>query len=633
MRVLQVCAGKVVRMRKGTGRAGRTGGNDLFDLRKKSMYYLRTLFVRYGLLLVMLLSLGISLSAQQVHTNKVIRADTGDFQFVIMADRTGSHREGVFETGIRKVNLLQPDFVMSVGDLIEGYKTDERLLRQEWAELDSMVGALDTRFYYVPGNHDYSNAGMASLWQQRMGAAYYHFRYKDCLFLCVNSEDSPGSKAPDIGTAQYAYFRDAMEANKDVRWTFVFMHQPLWLYDRTPQWGALEGLLPAGRHTVFAGHIHRYTSYVRQDSRFLVLGTTGGVSWLKGKAFGEVDHVTRVAWRNGQPVISNLLLDGILPPDFVTDTTARIFTSFASRPPVYLQPVYFKDRETFTNATLVVRNEHAYPLEVTLQALANADYVPLQPSLEVQVAPHTTKKITIPIQALHCYAIDTAATLVYTANCRFLREGEAPISWEQAVKMKPLRHYPLHRAKQAVVVDGRLDEWEQLSYQVADAKGRSSLRYAFDLRYDTANVYIAVDVKDNDLYIPPATAPIEMDGIIITLDGKDSSRSVFNVADIDAQLRGEWRYLGIVPAQDTGTLVYRHLIPAVFKGQYRRTPGGYTAEVSFPLAYLSEKQGRDWQYFRFNITVVDRRKGAHAVKVNWQPFWTDNVPGTGMFFR
>ncbi|ASZ13453.1 metallophosphoesterase [Chitinophaga pendula] len=620
-------------MKKEAERGGRTAGSVLFDLQKKGMYYLRSSLVRYSLLLVMLLNIGLSLLAQQPYTNKVIREDTGDFQFVIMADRTGSHREGVFEAGISKVNLLQPDFVMSVGDLIEGYKTDGRLLKQEWAELDSMVGALDTRFYYVAGNHDYSNTGMASLWQQRMGAAYYHFRYKDCLFLCVNSEDSPGSKAPDVGAAQYAYFRDVIAANKDVRWTFVFMHQPLWLYDNTPQWGALERLLPASRHTVFAGHIHRYTSYVRQDSRYLVLGTTGGVSWLKGKAFGEVDHVTRVAWRNGQPVISNLLLDGILAPDFVTDTTARIFTSFASRPPVYLQPLYFNNMQSFSQATLVVTNEHPYPLVATFQALANADYVPLLPSLEVRAEPHTTQKVTIPVQALHRYAIDTAATLVYMANCRFLREGGAEINWEQAIKMKPLRRYPLRRVQAPVVVDGRLDEWERLSYQVADKKGKSPLRYAFDLRYDTANVYIAVDVKDEDLYIPPATAPIEMDGIIITIDGNDSSRSVFNTADIDAQLRGEWRYLGIVPAQDSGTLVYRHLIPAAFKGQYRRTRGGYTAELSFPLAYLSEKQGRDWRYLRFNITVVDRGKGQQPVKMDWQPFWSNNVPGTGMFFR
>jgi len=47
-----------------------------------------------------------------------------NFQFAIVTDRTGGHRPGVFMEGIHKLNLLQPEFVMSVGDLIEGYTED-----------------------------------------------------------------------------------------------------------------------------------------------------------------------------------------------------------------------------------------------------------------------------------------------------------------------------------------------------------------------------------------------------------------------------------------------------------------------------------------------------------------------------
>src|SRR6476619_5408301 len=41
------------------------------------------------------------------------------FQFAIVSDRTGGHRAGVFSKAVQQVNLLQPEFVMSVGDLIE----------------------------------------------------------------------------------------------------------------------------------------------------------------------------------------------------------------------------------------------------------------------------------------------------------------------------------------------------------------------------------------------------------------------------------------------------------------------------------------------------------------------------------
>jgi hypothetical protein len=52
--------------------------------------------------------------------------DEANFQFAIVTDRTGGHRGTVFEDGLAKVNLLEPEFVMSVGDLIEGYSHDPR---------------------------------------------------------------------------------------------------------------------------------------------------------------------------------------------------------------------------------------------------------------------------------------------------------------------------------------------------------------------------------------------------------------------------------------------------------------------------------------------------------------------------
>jgi hypothetical protein len=53
-----------------------------------------------------------------------VNADAENFQFAIVSDRTGGHRAGVFPLALEKLNLLQPEFVVSVGDLIEGYTED-----------------------------------------------------------------------------------------------------------------------------------------------------------------------------------------------------------------------------------------------------------------------------------------------------------------------------------------------------------------------------------------------------------------------------------------------------------------------------------------------------------------------------
>ena len=78
-------------------------------------------------------------------THLDLRNDPHHFQFAIVTDRTGGHREGVFPDAVRKLNLLQPEFVMSVGDLIEGYTQDRDLLEMQWDEFVGFVESLELK--------------------------------------------------------------------------------------------------------------------------------------------------------------------------------------------------------------------------------------------------------------------------------------------------------------------------------------------------------------------------------------------------------------------------------------------------------------------------------------------------------
>ena len=53
-------------------------------------------------------------------TNLRINDSPDEFQFAVISDRTGGHREKIFSKAVEQLNLLQPVFVLSVGDLIEG---------------------------------------------------------------------------------------------------------------------------------------------------------------------------------------------------------------------------------------------------------------------------------------------------------------------------------------------------------------------------------------------------------------------------------------------------------------------------------------------------------------------------------
>ena len=162
------------------------------------------------------------------------------FHFAIVTDRTGGERLNVFGPAMETVNLLQPSFVVSVGDLIEGYTKDRTQLAKEWDELDSFVRKLDAPFFYTAGNHDYSNQVMADVWRERYGTSYYSFLYKNVLFVVLNSGlfDRRGvsghsqRRGPweEEQKQQLAWLAGTLEKHDDVRWTFLLMHRPYWRF-------------------------------------------------------------------------------------------------------------------------------------------------------------------------------------------------------------------------------------------------------------------------------------------------------------------------------------------------------------------------------------------------------------------
>ena len=257
-----------------------------------------------------------------------------EFQFAVVSDRAANPREGVFVAALEKLEVLRPEFVLSVGDFIHGYNeemkplADEDAVREKRRPLDEALDKLSMPFYRVAGNHDFNNELSERIWQELYGPHYYSFVYKNVLFLCLNSQDGPNYRS-GIGEEQIAWAKDTLEKSADARWVFLFFHQPLWLEDekrlaaakdrgaeaRLTGFQEIEGLLEGRRYTVFAGHHHRYGKWVRNGNKYFRLATTGGQSALGGPEAGQFDHVVWVSMTEKGPSVSNLLLEGILDED------------------------------------------------------------------------------------------------------------------------------------------------------------------------------------------------------------------------------------------------------------------------------------------------------------------------------
>ena len=292
---------------------------------------------------------GTSIDARVPRTDRPFHNDPNNFQFVIVGDRTGGRRPGVFKHAMEQVNWLQPEFVLSVGDLIEGYSDDENQLEREWDEVDAMIDTLQMPFFYTVGNHDIGNEVMRDVWHERYGPDYYHFRYRDVLFVSLNTEDPPfalpapvlarqveiaqmmdsepektqemiidrrPSGPPElpeqpaaISDAQLRFIETALRENADVRWTVVLMHKPAWTHEGT-QFQRIEALLADRPYTMIAGHNHYYDYGQRHGRDHIVMATTGGI-WLSGGP-GSVDHLLWVTMTDEGPIFANIELNGLV---------------------------------------------------------------------------------------------------------------------------------------------------------------------------------------------------------------------------------------------------------------------------------------------------------------------------------
>lgn len=255
------------------------------------------------------------------------------FNFVVVSDRTGGHRARIFSQAVDQINLLQPAFVISVGDLIEGYTKEADKLGGEWKEFQGYVSKLQMPFFYVPGNHDVSNPFQEKQWQERFGRRYYHFVHRNVLFLMLCSDD-PYAADGGIGKEQIAYAQTALRENDGVRWTIVALHRPLWAQSNLDKngWLEVEKALAGRPYTVFAGHIHRYQKFVRQGMNYYQLATTGGGSKLRGVKYGEFDHLVWVTMKKDGPVLANLMLDGIYSENMKQPVTDEEGVAVARKP-------------------------------------------------------------------------------------------------------------------------------------------------------------------------------------------------------------------------------------------------------------------------------------------------------------
>jgi DNA repair exonuclease SbcCD nuclease subunit len=96
-----------------------------------------------------------------------------------LGEKHAPHAADNLRLAVRMINERHPDAVILSGDIGENPKA--------WEEARSILKALKSPLYYVPGNHDVHSSDL-DRYRAVFGKDYYTFHVKDVTFVAIDSE-------------------------------------------------------------------------------------------------------------------------------------------------------------------------------------------------------------------------------------------------------------------------------------------------------------------------------------------------------------------------------------------------------------------------------------------------------------
>ena len=561
-------------------------------------------------------------------------AGSGDeFRFAVLGDNRSNRpivQPEPYKQNIRAINLLAPDFVVIVGDLILGYTEDEELIIKEWEEFDRVTSEFQMPYYLVVGNHDVWNKRSEEIYRSRYGRLYYSFDYKNSHFIVLNSEDQDSVNY--ILGDQLEWLKKDLEAHRETVHKFVFLHKPLWEYEeeRTNWNTEIHPLLAKyGVDVVFAGHWHLYKkSGVRDGVKYIITGGAGAP--LSGtEEQGGFYHFIFVTVKGERVKLAVIRTEGVISeegkiPLSWTDIKRIELKGFstafidASLKPPFTKPIVIK-----------VVNPLNRPAEGEIQwHLPGPDWEINPMTTEYSVDPDSEIELTFNLSA------GEGVTLYYPLphyEATFLASGcERPIVVSRELRL--VRGITCTRTQRKIIIDGVLDDWDGITplrlnqehlvrfYPEFKWGGIEDLSADIFLAWDDQNFYFAAAVRD-DLFCQPYEGGEIWRG--------DSIQFSFDTLNDDSPAPDENDYEYGFAMTDKGKEMWRWYaargrklgrvgkVEFSFSSQPKKNQ--YIYEVAIPWNELTPLKPQKGKVCGFNVIVNDNDGQGRKGWIQWTP--------------
>lgn len=512
----------------------------------------------------------------------------GTFKFVVLSDRTGGHIPGKMEEAIAEVNLLKPDFVVCVGDLIEGYvENDPPKLEGMWQETDAILAKLDAPFFYTPGNHDVTYDTMRKEYTRRHGVggrSWYSFNYGNCHFVVLDSYSA--IRSAGVAKAEVEWLKQDMASAGGAEHVFVMYHHPWFASgERTEKGDKLYrdvvSFLPKDKTTIFNGHWHTLAAFDEGVPSY-VIPATGAEGDDKTPAdLGGGNHFALVSVDQGKPTISLIEVGTIRPISIAQDAEAfgkMLDTAQDMNMSVAGGKVVFRQTNTMKAPVTITPSLAAEGYEVAGDAKA----VTVQPGQSVEFA--MTFRQTGPadskpgVKATYEFQTATGKQLKVAKVLPIATHTEITIAMDKKIE-----------------VDGNLEDWADVPAVVVDHasqimdekdhwKGPQDASATMQAATDGTLLSVAFKVSDDQLCAEKSKTSWNNDGVELFWDARPADKRDGKAGP------GTGQIILNIPAQGEKPAAYiaaeKEPIKSDLKTAYKKIDGGYVIELSIPLKDL-----------------------------------------------